>query len=212
VQNLPTAPGSTQMRLMDTSPTATRLLVISLLAALAAPFPARAAPANPGSTSMSAGSLDPSMGAPVGAVDYSALLSLELPPSGFDAGPRFTGELMYSYLDLSPQARLGLGGRASFSYHGSNGGTSLWILEAVPDVKLTLALVPKLSLYGDFGLGLAIVDAVDSTLAATFQFGAGVSYAVTPTMNLLGEMRFDLYTRGGSTSFISFPTVGLQFH
>ena len=216
---------------MTNSPTATRLIVIPLLALLAAPAAARAAPptrSSPG-RSMSAGSSDPSMGAPVGAIDYSVLLSLEIPPSGYSVGPRLSGEAMYGFIDLSPQARLSLGGRGAFSYHGGDFNNSLWILEAVPDAKLTFALAPMLSLYGDVGLGLAVlhtsvdVPAIpqlgiaggsvsDNTLAVTFQFGGGVSYAVSPNMNLLGEVRFDIYTRSGSSTFISIPTVGLQFH
>jgi opacity protein-like surface antigen len=209
---------------MNNSPTATRLLVIPLLAALAAPLAALAAPP-PRSASaghaMSSGSTDPSMGASVGATDFSLLLSLELPPSGLNPGPRFTGEFMYGYLDLSPQARLSLGGRGAFSYHSGDFNSSVWILEAVPDAKLTLALAPKLSVYGDVGLGLALQHASvdlgafgstsDDTLAVTIQFGGGISYAVTPNMNLLGELRFDFYTAGSST-FVSIPTIGLQFH
>jgi opacity protein-like surface antigen len=211
---------------MNNSPTATRLLVIPLLAALAAPFAAHAAPPSRSTSSrtMSAGSSDPSMGAPVGATDFSVLLSLELPPSFYSAGPRLTGEFMYGFIDLSPQARLSLGGRGAFSYHGGDFDSSLWILEAVPDAKLTLNIAPRLSVYGDVGLGLAILHQSqdvpgfpglsnsDSTLALTFQIGGGLSYAVSPNMNLLGEVRFDIYTRSGSSTFISIPTVGLQFH
>ncbi|HYS81291.1 MAG TPA: outer membrane beta-barrel protein [Anaeromyxobacteraceae bacterium] len=178
---------------------------------------------------MSSGGTDPSMGAPVGAVDYSFFLALDLPPSGYNAGPRLAGEFMYGFVDLSPQARLSLGGRGAFAYHGGDFGNSLWILEAVPDAKLTLSLAPKLSVYGDFGLGLAVLDVSqdipgvpalgipprsvsDSTIAVTFQIGGGVSYALSPNMNLLGEVRFDIYTRSGSSTFVSIPTVGLQFH
>jgi len=166
---------------------------------------------------MSAGSSDPSMGAPVGALDYSVLLSLELPPSGYDAGPRLSGEFMYGFVDLAPQARLSLGGRGAFSYHGGAFNNSLWILEAVPDAKLTVNVAPNLSLYGDFGLGLAVLHQSvgsfsDSTIAFTFQLGGGVSYALSPNMNLLGELRLDIYTRSGSSTFVSIPTVGLQFH
>lgn len=215
------------MESMTTSPIATRLLVIPLLALLAAPLTARAAPPSRSTSAgrtMSTGSSDPAMGAPVGAIDYSVLLSLELPPSGYSAGPRLTGEFMYGFMDLSPQARLSLGGRGAFSYHGGDFNNSLWILDAVPDAKLTFALAPNLAVYGDLGLGLAILrvsvdvpgfpalSGSDSTLALTVQFGGGVSYAVSPNMNLLGELRFDIYTRSGSSTFISIPTVGLQFH
>jgi len=206
---------------MKTSPTATRLFVIALLAALSTPLAARAAPATRSSNgrAMSSGGTDPSMGAPVGATDFSVLLSLELPPSGFDAGPRITGEFMYGFVDLAPQARLSLGGRGAFSYHSAPFDTSLWILEAVPDAKLTLNLAPKFSLYGDFGLGLAVLHqsfglgaGSDSTLAVAIQLGGGVSYALSPNMNLLGEVRLDIYSRSGSSTFVSFPTIGLQFH
>ena len=164
---------------------------------------------------MSSRQLGPVDGRSGGRPDYSVLLSLELPPAGFNAGPRFTGELMYGYLDLSPQARLSLGGRGAFSYHSGDFNSSLWIVEAVPDAKLTFALAPSSPVYGDLDIGVrscAIATRADSTLAATFQFGGGVSYAVSPNMNLLGEVRFDIYTRSGSSTFISIPTIGLQFH
>ncbi|HEX7489671.1 MAG TPA: outer membrane beta-barrel protein [Anaeromyxobacteraceae bacterium] len=202
---------------MTTSPV-TRLLVIPLLALLAAPLTARAAPPSRSTSAgrtMSAGSSDPAMGAPVGALDYSVLLSLELPDSGFNAGPRLTGEAMYGFMDLSPQARLSLGGRGAFSYHGSDFNDSFWILEAVPDAKLTFNLAQNLALYGDFGFGLALrhESAVsDSTLGVTFQLGGGVSYAISRNVNLLGEVRLDLYTWSGASALVSIPTVGLQFH
>ena len=150
----------------------------------------------------------PSLGAPVGALDYSGLLSLEFPPSGFDIGPRLTGEAMYSVTDLTPGSRLKLGARASFAYHGSD----LWILEGVPDVKIAVALSDLLAVYGDVGLGLAIFGGSSSAVAFAFQFGAGVAYTLNPNVNLLGEVRVNLYTKSGSTTFVSFPTVGLQFH
>ncbi|GEJ58595.1 outer membrane beta-barrel protein [Anaeromyxobacter diazotrophicus] len=202
--------------------TKTSRLTLTLAALLAlAPLAAEAAPTH--STRASTyGNSEPSLGAAVGQVDYSALLGLEFPPDGMDVGPRLTGEIMYSVMDLAPKARLKLGVRGAFGYHGFPGG-SFWLLDAVPDAKITLALTDLVALYGDVGLGLAVhhvsVDAQppfpggsDSTLTVAFQMGGGVAYAINPRVNLLGEIRLDLYTRSGSSTFVSFPTVGLQFH
>ena len=183
----------------------------------------------------------PSLGPSIGRLAYSGLVSLDIPPSGLSVGPRLAGEVMYGFMDLAPQLRLDLGGRVSYAYHSANdvfiavananATGSQWIIDVVPDAKLRYAINDQLGVYGDFGLGLAFMrDSVDfpaysfggttfpptsssdSTVALTIQFGAGVAYAITPTINLLGEVRFDVYTRSGSGVFISIPTVGLEFH
>lgn len=200
-------------------------LTLTLAVLALAPLAAEAAPTH--STHASTyGNNEPSLGAAVGQVDYSALLGLEFPPNGGDVGPRLTGEIMYSVMDLAPKARLKLGVRGAFGYHGYPGG-SFWLLDAVPDAKITFALTDLLALYGDLGLGLAVLHNSwdsrnfngffvpgnsDSTLAVAFQMGGGLAYAINPHVNLLGEVRLDLYTRSGSSTFVSFPTVGLQFH
>ena len=178
------------------------------IAAVLALAPAAASAASSSSRSTGFGSADAPLGAAVGALDYSGLLALEFPPSGFDIGPRLSGEVMYGVTDLTPGSRLKLGARASFAYHGSD----LWLIEGVPDVKIAVALNDLLALYGDVGLGLAVLSGNSTDLAFTFQFGAGVAYVLNPHVNLLGEVRVDLYTRSGTTTFVSFPTVGLQFH
>jgi len=161
----------------------------------------------------------PALGAALGATDYSLLVALDLPPSGFSVGPRITGELMYGYTDVAPQARVDVGLRGSFAYHSGEFDNSIWILEAVPDAKLKVALSPQLALYGDVGLGLALLHSSfgggidsDSTLALAIQFGGGASYAIGPYLNLLGEVRFDFYTRSGSSTFVALPTIGIQWY
>ncbi len=166
-------------------------------------------------------SLSPlSLGAEVGALDYSALLALEIPPSGLDVGPRIIGEGMFGLLDLAPNLRLAAGGRAGFSYHGAPGG-SWWLIDVVPDAKIKFAINNLISVYGDGGLGLALVHASVSAfgfsssstdVALALQFGGGVAYALTPKMNLLGEVRFDIYTKDGTSTFICLPTIGVQIH
>lgn len=158
----------------------------------------------------------PSLGAAIGKLSGAALIGLDIPPSGYSAGPRLTGELMYAVTDLAPQLRLDLGGRVSWAYHSwsqsfFNGST--WLLDFVPDVKLRYAITDQFGMYGDFGLGMAIVGGDGNTGAAlAVQLGAGVAYALTPTMNLLGELRFNIYSKDGTNTFIALPTIGLEFH
>jgi opacity protein-like surface antigen len=194
-------------------------LSVTLAVTLAAALAPAAASAAPGTAVVSSAS--PSLGAPVGALDFSGLLSLEIPPSFYTVGPRFSAEVMYSVMDLAPNARLKLGGRAAIAYHSGDFNSSLWLFDAVPDVKIVFAPTDLLALYGDVGLGLAVIHvsqdtpfgtASDTSLALAFQIGGGVAYALNPAVNLLGEVRFDVYSRSGSSTFVSIPTVGLQFH
>jgi opacity protein-like surface antigen len=210
--------------------TAHRASMLSLcVAAALAPLAAEAATSST-SRSMTAGSTNPALGAPVGDLDYSLLLGLDVPSSIYHLGPRLIAEGMYGYMDLSPQTRLKLGGRASFAYHGSDiDGVSTWFIEAVPDAKIEYAFMQNAAVYGDFGLGLALVrynapdfqepfppfetvSATSTDLALTFQFGGGMSYAVSPTMNVLAEVRVSLYTKSNYAAFWTIPTVGLQWH
>jgi opacity protein-like surface antigen len=164
----------------------------------------------------------PALGGSIGALDFAGLLALDIPTeSALTIGPRITGEGMYNLMDIAPQLRLAVGGRGSFAYHSGDFDASFWLLDFVPDAKLKFALMDELALYGDLGMGLAYIhgsagDLSDSTASFTAQFGFGVSYAVTPNLNLLGEVRFDFYTAapgGGDTSHsIAVPTVGLQWH
>src|SRR5512140_3669818 len=50
----------------------------------------------------------PALGAAIGGIDYSALLGLEIGPSGTSVGPRLSGEAMYGLMDLAPNLRLDL--------------------------------------------------------------------------------------------------------
>ncbi len=155
----------------------------------------------------------PSLGAPIGKISGAFLLGLDLPPSGLDVGPKLTGELMYAVTDLAPQLRLDLGARLAWAYHGQTGGGSSWLLDVVPDAKLRYGVSDEFGVYGDFGMGYAYWGgdfAPGSALA--IQFGAGAVYAITPRMNLIGELRINIYAVDGSHTFVTVPTIGLEFH
>ncbi len=192
--------------------------VLALAPALASAEPLQLRLDDGGGARAYAGGGSPSLGARLGGWSVSPQFALDIPPSGFDAGPRFTIEGMYGAADVAPTVRLDVGIRGSFAYHGfSGGGGSMWILEGVPDLKLRFGATDKVGLYGDFGIGLANMHlstdfgGSDNTVAAAIQFGFGVTYALSPSMNLLGEVRFDIYTRSGSSTFIALPTIGLEF-
>jgi opacity protein-like surface antigen len=197
-------------------------LAVLLVLALA-PAAATAAPAV-GSPAPKVFSNSPALGAGIGALDFAGLVALDIPTeSALDLGPRVTGEAMYNVMDLAPNLRLAVGGRMSFAYHSGDFDTSFWGLDFVPDAKIKFAVMDKLAVYGDLGMGLTYMHGSidfrgdsDSTVSFTVQFGGGVSYALTPNVNLLGEVRFDFYTTapfGLDTSHsIAVPTVGVQWH
>ena len=156
--------------------------------------------------------LGPSLGSWSGALS----IGLDIPgPAGLDVGPRFSGEVMLGLSDITPQLRADVGFRASFAYHNADFGSE-WMFDMVPDMRLLYAASPKLAIYGDIGIGLGIIHASDNVggsatdTVAVFELAPGVSYALSPTVNLLAEIRFHFYT-GGDRTFITLPTVKLQF-
>jgi len=157
-----------------------------------------------------------SQGPPLEGVSVGLLAGLDIPsPAGLDVGPRFTGELMYGLADLTPQLRADLGGRLSFAYHNEFAG-DLWLFDVVPDLRLLVGVTPRLSIYGDLGVGIAVVRASGNgrsatDTVATFQLGPGISYALSPSLNLLAEIRFNFYT-GGDGTYVALPTLGFQWH
>lgn len=190
-----------------------RLCVTTLAIALLTPAVAHAAQTPSGGLIGS-----PVLGPAIGRLSYSGLISLEIPTAeGLSVGPRFTGEVMYGFMDLAPQLRLDLGGRIGFGIHSGDNDLSAWVLDFVPDAKLRYTVMDQLGIYGDLGMGLGFLHASqgpfsNTDAAFTIQFGAGVAYAITPNINLLGEVRFDFYTKSGSGTFIQIPTVGVEFH
>ncbi len=155
----------------------------------------------------------PAMGAPSDGWAFALLMSLDLPEGGWDVGPRASAEFMYGAANLAPQARLDVGFRPSFAYHSASyNSDSVVIFDFVPDLKLVFGVSHKFALYADFGLGVSILHYRFSGTytAAAIQPGFGFALALSPGLNLLGEVRFDVYT-GGHQTFVAFPTIGLQW-
>jgi opacity protein-like surface antigen len=150
-------------------------------------------------------------------VGVSLIAGLDIPsPSDLDVGPRFGVELMYGLSDMAPQLRADLGVRASFAYHNADFG-SQWSFDVIPDLRLLVGATPRLALFGDLGVGIGVirhnVDVAgfsDTHTVAAFVLGPGLSYALSPTLNLLAEVRFHFYT-GGEGTFIALPSIGFQW-
>ena len=121
-----------------------------------------------------------------------------------DAGPKVGVEALYSFGEIAPKLELEAGGRFSFTYVDP-----LSIFEVVPEARLLIPLSPKLKLYGESGLGLALLTNNGSDVSGVLRFGFGGTYALSPTVNLLVE------PIGFNTYFTYFTTynlaVGLQF-
>jgi len=156
------------------------------------------------------------MGAPSDGWAGALLMSLDLPERPWDVGPRVSAEFMYGAADLAPQVRLDVGFRGSFAYHSAP-LDSVIIFDFVPDLKLVFGISHRFAIYADFGIGLGILHyssdiyGSETRTAAAIQPGFGFGLALSPTLNLLGEVRFDVYT-GGHQTFVAFPTIGLQWH
>jgi opacity protein-like surface antigen len=156
-------------------------------------------------------------GPAVDGLGFELTVGLDIPsPSGVDVGPRFTAGLMYGLSDMTPALRADLGVYASFAYHNADFG-SLWDFDVIPELRLVGAVTPRLALFGDLGVGIAVLRASNgfggtaTDTVAAFELAPGLSYALSPMLNLLAEIRFTFFT-GGDGTYIALPTIGFQWH
>ena len=164
---------------------------------------------------------DPTLN-PAGRMNFAVLGALDIPTSeGLNVGPRIAGELMYGLGELSPKLHLDVGPRLAWTYNGGDGG-SLWTIDALATARLTYLVAPKLSLYGQAGLGLGYYhvsiddvpfgfDDSDSGVMFDILFAPGVIYAISPSMNLIGEVGIWINAKSGVGTHIAIPTIGLQW-
>ncbi|BDG07803.1 outer membrane protein [Anaeromyxobacter paludicola] len=154
-----------------------------------------------------------------GAMAWGVLGAIDIPTaSGSNVGPRLIGEGMYGIGEIAPNLRLDVGPRLAFTYNG--GDASLWTLDALGVGRLSYALDPRLSVYGEAGLGFGYyhwsVDVgagsvSDSGLMFDLLIAPGVIYALGPNLNLLGEVGFWINAKSGLGTHIAIPTVGVQW-
>lgn len=152
---------------------------------------------------------------PSGAWNWALLGGLDIPTAtGANVGPRVVGELMYGVGEIAPGIRLDIGPRVSFAYNG--GDASLWTLDFLGTGRLSYLLDKNLSLYGEAGLGFGIyhVSVLGNSDSGGFfdiLLAPGFVYALTPTLNLIGEVGFWINAKSGLGTHIVIPTVGVQW-
>ncbi len=162
--------------------------------------------------------LDPTQIA-AGKLAFAPFVALDIPTaSGVSIGPRIGGELMYGVGEVAQKMHLDIGPRASFTYNG--GDASLWTLDVLGTARLSYLVNKGLSVYGEAGLGLGYyhvsVDFLggsvsDSGIMFDILFAPGIIYAITPTMNLLGEVGIWINAKDGVGTHIAIPTIGVQW-
>ncbi len=155
---------------------------------------------------------------PEGKWAWAALLGLDVPTAtGANVGPRVAGEGLYGFGEIAPKLRLDVGPRIGIAYNG--GDASLWTVDAVMVARLEYPITPVLAAYGEAGMGLGFYHwSVNAYGFATSDSGAmldlllapGVIYALTPDVNVLGEVGFWINAKSGLGTHIAIPTLGLQ--
>ena len=137
--------------------------------------------------------------------------SLGLFASSFSTGVALHLDAAYTFSELQP--RLYLEGAGHLGAMFGSHDISVW--EAIPKLRLRYALTDPLSIYGDAGLGLAILHASqqeqdtpagkvvvresDTTAALLIRFAAGVQYAIEANIYLtLEPVGLNIYTASGS--------------
>lgn len=106
---------------------------------------------------------------------------------------------------LSPTVSMGLVGTAGFTHWGDSYGgvdASVNLLKLVPAVRIGIAAAPKISLYGDAGLGLYLgrskvesdfYDHSESAVGVTMRFAGGALVEVSPVLSIGGELGINPY-------------------
>jgi opacity protein-like surface antigen len=187
----------------------------------AAPAPkAAAAPVQRTPAAIQAAATDYAL---IGRLEYSGGLGLAIPfESGVNAGFKVAGGAFYGLQALKPGLVLQVGGTVGWTYNGypSPIDGSLNTIDLLPTARLRLAVQPRLFVYGDGGLGLAIVHAritrpgipplppfypgtpstteSDTTAALLIKLGGGIGYDIQPNLSLTFEPAFNIYVKSGS--------------
>jgi opacity protein-like surface antigen len=202
----------------------------SLLAvAMLAPAVALAAAPPPAQKSKPASSSKPAQSAstdtsssPTAGLEIGGLIGYEADNFG-GLALRFDAELPFQ--NLAPQLRMSFVGSVGLSYLvDSTFGIdyTAYVFKVVPAARFTYEINPKVSVFGDAGLGLAYVSAKieapymqtvdDSSLNVMMRIGAGAWFQATPRLKVGGMLEFDPifghFGFSGSSSQTTFNLLG----
>jgi hypothetical protein len=156
----------------------------------------------------------------IGRFEFEGGLGLAIPfESGMNTGFKLGAGAFYGLQTLGHGLVLQVGGTVGWTYNGypSPLDGSINTIDFLPTARLRYAIDPKLFVYGDGGLGLAVIHSSftfptlpgfptisgSSTDAALLiKLGGGIGYQLQPRLSLVFEPAFNIYARsGGFTQF-----------
>jgi opacity protein-like surface antigen len=120
--------------------------------------------------------------------------------SSFSTGFKLNLDGVYTFSEIQPRLYFEGAGHLGFMW----GSDSVSIYELIPKARVRYALSDQLSVYGDAGLGPAILHVSfpggsDDTWTLLIRFAGGVQYAFQPNIYLtLEPLGLNVYTASGS--------------
>lgn len=152
-------------------------------------------------------------GASAGQLEIGGEVGLTIPfDSGFGVGFKLAPEGFFFLPQFSPGLSLGVGGQLAFDLHPFPDAGTFWFLDIVPMGRLRYALNPKTAIYGDLGMGLAMLhysvsvgpfSASDTTAAFMLKLGGGAEFKMNDKMSITAGPAFNFYLKSGGTTTLS---------
>jgi opacity protein-like surface antigen len=161
----------------------------------------------------------------IGRFEFEGGLGLAIPfESGMNTGFKLGAGAFYGLQTLGHGLVLQVGGSIAWTYNGvpSPLEGSFNTVDLVPTARLRYAVDKKLFVYGDGGLGLAVihssftfpppfpgfptVSGSSTNAALLIKLGGGIGYELQPRLSLVFEPAFNIYARSGS--FTEFTLMG----
>jgi len=135
--------------------------------------------------------------------------------TGIDTGFKSAFQGFYGLASLTPTTTLQLGGSAGWSYNGGPLRYALHSFDLLPVGRLRAQVAPSLVLFGDFGLGLAVlrtsqdvplgpggalVPQTTTDTSAIIRLGGGLGFDLGRQWSLSLEPAFCIYARSSSVT------------
>ncbi len=156
-----------------------------------------------------------------GGPELAATAGLEFASDGWDPGYRLALTAMFES-GLGPGRWFGAGLRASFARHGRDNGGSQQIVDVAPVMRLAFDVTARLRLHGELGVGWAYIDSIwaeptktspDAESHVTVMAALGAAWALTPSLDLVTEVRVSGYTYNpGMSGYLAAPVLGVRLH
>jgi len=152
-------------------------------------------------------------GGSAGNLEVGGELGLTIPfESGYGVGFKLAPEGFFFLPPFSPGLSLGVGGQLAFDLHPFPDAGTFWFMDIVPMGRLRYAINPKTAIYGDLGMGLAIMhfsvsafgfSASDTSAGFLLKLGGGAEFKMNDKMSITAGPAFNFYLKEGGTTVLS---------